>query len=72
MKRFIAMLLLATSVLLICATAFAALATGRCGNRSHIIMDGGELDIEWKRCEETLYMTGPAEFVFDGEVEMPI
>jgi len=55
-----------------CATAFAALATGRCGNRSHIIMDGGELDIEWKQCEETLYMTGPAEFVFDGEVEMPI
>ena len=53
-----------------CATAVAAHVTGRSGCRSHIVMDGGALDIEWKGADNTLYMTGPAEFVFDGEIEI--
>ena len=53
-----------------CATAVAAHATGRSGCHSRIIMDGGAVDIEWKWFEGTLYMTGPAEFVFDGEIEI--
>ena len=63
-----------------CATAVAACLTGRSGRTSRIMMDGGTLTIEW--CAEDrsadgrrfqhnhVYMTGPATFVFDGEVEM--
>ena len=53
-----------------CATAVAAAVTGRSGRQSHIIMDGGALDIEWREADNHIYMTGPATFVFDGEIEM--
>jgi diaminopimelate epimerase len=52
-----------------CATAVAACKTGRAGRKSHIIMDGGELEIEWREIDGHVYMTGPAEFVFEGEIE---
>lgn len=52
-----------------CATAVAAHVTGRSNCQSHIIMDGGALDIEWMGAKNPIYMTGPAEFVFDGEIE---
>jgi diaminopimelate epimerase len=32
-------------------------------------LPGGELSIEWKESDNHVYMTGPAEFVFDGEGE---
>ena len=63
-----------------CATAVAAVLTGRSGRTSQIVMDGGTLTIEW--CEEDrsaegrlfqknhVYMTGPAAFVFEGEIEI--
>lgn len=64
-----------------CATGVAACLQGRSGRRSQIVMDGGTLSIEWyesDRSEEGrifqknhVYMTGPAEFVFDGEIECP-
>lgn len=53
-----------------CATAVAAAATGRSNRTSHIIMDGGTLTIEWREADNHVYMTGPAEFVFDGEIEL--
>jgi diaminopimelate epimerase len=31
-------------------------------------MDGGTLSIEWNEQDDHVYMTGPAEFVFEGEV----
>ena len=34
-------------------------------------MDGGTLTIEWRETDNHVYMTGPAEFVFDGDVEIP-
>ena len=52
-----------------CATAVAAFITGRAGRHSTIVMDGGELDIEWRESDNHVYMTGPAAFVFDGETE---
>ena len=64
-----------------CATGVAACLQGRSGRKSQIVMDGGTLGIEW--CENDrmaeghvfqknhVYMTGPAEFVFDGEIECP-
>lgn len=53
-----------------CATAVAAAHTHRASRMSHIIMDGGTLDIQWKEADNHVYMTGPASFVFEGEIEM--
>ena len=52
-----------------CATAVAACKTGLVGRQSRIIMDGGTLDIDWNEDDNHVYMTGPAEFVFEGEIE---
>lgn len=52
-----------------CATATAAALTGRAGRQSRIIMDGGTLDIEWRTSDNHIYKTGPAEFVFEGDIE---
>lgn len=54
-----------------CATAVAAQITGRTQNKSTIKMDGGTLLIEWNADDGHVYMTGPAEFVFDGEIALP-
>ncbi len=54
-----------------CATAVAAVLTGRAGRKSNIVMDGGTLTIEWRESDNHVYMTGPAEFVFDGEILAP-
>ena len=54
-----------------CATAVAAQITGRAQNKSTIKMDGGTLLIEWSADDGHVYMTGPAEFVFDGEIALP-
>lgn len=54
-----------------CATAVAAQITGRAQNKSTINMDGGTLLIEWNADDGHVYMTGPAEFVFDGEIALP-
>ena len=53
-----------------CATAVAAALTGRQRRSSHIIMDGGNLDIEWRETDNHVYMTGPATFVFEGDIEL--
>ena len=53
-----------------CATAVAAFITGRAGRQSQIVMDGGTLNIELRENDNHVYMTGPAEFVFDGEIEL--
>ena len=52
-----------------CATAVAAALTQRASRSSRIIMDGGTLDIEWREHDNHVYLTGPASFVFEGEIE---
>lgn len=54
-----------------CATAVAATLTGRKGRESVIEMDGGNVTIKWDETNNHIYMTGPAEFVFEGEIELP-
>ena len=54
-----------------CATAVAACLSGRAGRESDIVMDGGMLHIEWRESDNHVCMTGPAEFVFDGEAKLP-
>ena len=51
-----------------CATAVAAAVTGRSPRQSTIVMDGGQLHIRWDEHDNHVYMTGPATFVFDGEI----
>ena len=53
-----------------CATAVAAALTGRCGRNTSIMMDGGTLYIDWNEQDGHVYMTGPAEFVFEGDIEV--
>lgn len=53
-----------------CATAVAAFLTGRASRQSHIVMDGGTLQIEYSESDDHVYMTGPAAFVFEGEIEV--
>lgn len=53
-----------------CATAVAAALTGRSGRKSRIVMDGGELTINWDEATNHVFMTGPAEFVFEGSIEV--
>ncbi len=54
-----------------CATAVAASLTGRASRKSLIEMDGGTLCIEWNEQDGHVYMTGPAAFAFEGEIELP-
>jgi diaminopimelate epimerase len=53
-----------------CATAVAAFITGRAARQSQIVMDGGTLHIELRESDNHVLMTGPAEFVFDGEIDI--
>ena len=53
-----------------CATAVAAARAGRATRQCRIIMDGGTLDIAWREADNHVLMTGPATFVYDGEIEM--
>lgn len=51
-----------------CATVVAACLNNICP-REPVTVDllGGELIIDWKETDGHVYMTGPAEFTFDGE-----
>lgn len=53
-----------------CATAVAASVKGVTGRSCNIIMDGGTLNIEWSETDNHVYLTGPASFVFEGEIEL--
>ncbi len=52
-----------------CATAVAASLTGRASKKVTIAMDGGDLDIDWNPPVGHVYLSGPAEFVYEGEIE---
>lgn len=53
-----------------CASLAVAARLGVTDDAADVILTGGTLHIEWDRRENLLYMTGPAEFVFDGTVEL--
>ncbi len=54
-----------------CATAVAAALNKRASRKSSIVMDGGTLHIEYSEEDGHVYMTGPAAFVFEGEIKLP-
>ena len=49
-----------------CATLVAAVLTGCANRKATIHLLGGDLSIEWVEQNNHVYMTGPAETVFDG------
>ena len=52
-----------------CATVVAACINKICPRVPvHVDLIGGELIIEWNEKDDHVYMTGPAEFVFEGEI----
>lgn len=54
-----------------CAVSVASILNGVVsGNTVNVKLRGGDLKIEWDREENTIYMTGPATFVFEGTVEL--
>lgn len=50
-----------------CAVAVACVLNGLTEDAITVHLLGGDLYIEWDREKNTVYMTGPAEAVFDGE-----
>lgn len=53
-----------------CATAVACVLNGLTDEKVTVKLLGGELSIEWDRKENVVYMTGPAETVFEGDWPM--
>lgn len=52
-----------------CASAVASVLNGRTHRRVTVHLAGGDLDILWGE-DDTVYMTGPAEEVFEGVIEL--
>lgn len=52
-----------------CATVVACVLNGLTNHKVTVKVLGGEMQIEWDREENLIYMTGPAETVFDGVIE---
>lgn len=53
-----------------CATAVACILNGLTEEKVTVRLLGGDLQIEWDREEDRVYMTGPATVVFDGEISL--
>jgi diaminopimelate epimerase len=51
-----------------CASLVAAVLTERCDRAATVELPGGPLYIEWSETDNRVYMTGPAEKVFAGEM----
>ncbi len=54
-----------------CAVAAASILNGFTEDTVIIQLRGGDLQIEWDRQADLIYMTGPAETVFEGEILLP-
>lgn len=52
------------------AAAVASMLKGLTDNKVAVLLKGGRLDIEWSNKDNHVYMTGPAEEVFRGEIEL--
>lgn len=53
-----------------CATAVACVLNGLTDEEIEVQVLGGKIYIQWDREQNLVYMTGPAEIVFDGEMEL--
>lgn len=53
-----------------CAATVASVLNGHTGRTVRVKLLGGDLNVEWRREDDHVYMTGPAETVFKGEIEV--
>ena len=53
-----------------CAAAVACAVNHKTGRSVTVHLKGGDLQIEWDDKTDTVRMRGPAEFVFDGTIEL--
>ena len=53
-----------------CAVAVSSILNGFTDETLTVKLLGGDLNIEWNREENLVYMTGPATVVFDGEIDI--
>ncbi len=51
-----------------CAAVAAGIAQGKLAEKVHVELSGGNLCIEWQGSQHSLFMTGPAESVFEGKI----
>ncbi len=54
-----------------CATVVACILNGLTNEKVTVKLLGGEIEIEWDREANLVYMTGPAVTVFEGEYDVP-
>ena len=53
-----------------CATAVACVLNGLTDEKVKVKVLGGNIEIEWDRAENIVYMTGPATVSFEGEIKI--
>lgn len=53
-----------------CATTVACILNGKTGNDVLLHLDGGDLQVRWDGEDQHVFMTGPAEEVFRGQIEL--
>ena len=53
-----------------CAAVVAGVLTTRTNRRATVRLRGGDLRVEWREEDHHVYMTGPAEEVFRGDIEV--
>ena len=53
-----------------CAVLVAAALNGKADRHATVHLNGGDLQIEWSAADNRVFMTGPAEEVFTGEIEV--
>ena len=54
---------------LLCAVLACAARLGRTGRRATVTLPGGPLEVDW-RADNHIWMTGPAELEYEGELEL--
>lgn len=52
-----------------CAVAVACALNGKTGRQVLVHLKGGDLNIRWDETTDEVFMQGPAEFVFEGQVD---
>lgn len=53
-----------------CAVAVACAVNEKTGRTTTVHLKGGDLNIDWDKKTNSVFMTGPAQFVFDGTIEI--
>jgi diaminopimelate epimerase len=53
-----------------CASLVAGVLNGVCDRAATVELPGGPLHIEWSATDDRVYMTGPAELVFTGDLSI--